>query len=900
MPLVRVIFIATFFIAFSGPVSASNEPAVTPFSKLAAETMSGISAALGSQLPDYYAKPVDGGFDASNPSQNFKIRFTARGVQTQAGTTRWRMALRSYRYGDALKTFASSAPSAHLNRVEYRRGPITEWYVNGPAGLEQGFTVAQMADAAKGQRLTLALATSGELPDAVVGGGNSLNLTDGGGQTSMRYTGLTVHDYKGKELSARLEVQGRQLLLQVDTAGAVYPLQVQAWIQAAELSASDGAASDQFGWSLGISGNTMVVGAPGHPVGANASQGAAYVFVEPKTGWANMTQVAELTSSDGGANDAFGSSVAISGDTVVVGAPGATIDGNLYQGAAYVFTEPAGGWANMTQTAKLTASDGGLDNTFGQSVAIDTNTVVVGSPYANIGSQADQGAAYAFVKPTSGWANMTQTAELTASDGTSGSIFGVSVSVQGNTIAVGASGMVINDNSDQGSAYVFVEPESGWSDMTQTAELTASDGSANNYFGQSIGLSDDAVVVGAPSELTGAGYVFVQPASGWADMTQTAELTQSEGPKALLLLGSSVSIGPSRVVLGAPGAIIGGNSYQGAVYVYPKPAGGWTDATPSKVLTSSDGTAGDRFGRSVFNSVDVVAGAPYHTVGSNIDQGTGYVLAILNPHPSLTSLSPNNAIAGGTAFSVTVSGSGFIPQSVANWSGSPRATTYVSGTEVKAALLASDIATAGNFKMSVTNPAPGGGTSAALSFTVNNPDPSISSLSPDTATATGPSFALTVNGSNFVSGSIAKWNGTNLATTFVSSTQLSTTVPASDIKTAGKAQVTVFNKAPGGGTSAAETLTIDNPVPSISSLQPHATAAGGSSFTLSVYGSNFVSTSQIKWNGSALTTTFDSGGKLSATVSAADIAKAGTAEVTVVNPTPGGGKSAKEAFTIEP
>ena len=123
------------------------------------------------------------------------------------------------------------------------------------------------------------------------------------------------------------------------------------------------------------------------------------MFTEPGSGWANMTQTAKLTASDGAAGDYFGSSVSISGNTVVVGANGATVGANSSQGAAYVFTESGSGWANMTQTAKLTASDGAVDDAFGFSVSISGNTMVVGAVDAKIGANTGQGAAYVFGSP---------------------------------------------------------------------------------------------------------------------------------------------------------------------------------------------------------------------------------------------------------------------------------------------------------------------------------------------------------------------------------------------------------------------------------------------------------------------------------------------------------------------
>src|SRR5205814_1320992 len=146
----------------------------------------------------------------------------------------------------------------------------------------------------------------------------------------------------------------------------------------------------------------------------------AYVFVKPTTGWANATQTAKLTASDGGEDNFFGFSVAVSGDTVVVGAGGNAVGSNFPQGAAYVFGKPTTGWTDATQTAKLTASDGAANDFFGNSVAVSGDTVVAGAD----GKDLDQGAAYVFVKPTSGWTSATQTAKLTASDGAANAFFG--------------------------------------------------------------------------------------------------------------------------------------------------------------------------------------------------------------------------------------------------------------------------------------------------------------------------------------------------------------------------------------------------------------------------------------------------------------------------------------------
>lgn len=182
-----------------------------------------------------------------------------------------------------------------------------------------------------------------------------------------------------------------------------------------------------------------------------------------------------------------------------------------------------------------------------------------------------------------------------------------------------------------------------------------------------------------------------------------------------------------------------------------------------------------------------------------------------------------------------------------------------------------------------------GGSSSSSNPPSSNPVPSISSLSPSSATTGGAAFNLTVRGTNFISSSTLQWNGTGLTTTFVSATQLTAAVTAADIAAAGTANVSAVNPAPGGGTSSAASFTINNPAPSISSLSPASALLGGSSFTLTVNGSNFVSNSTVQWNGASLTTTVVSATQLKATVLASDIAADGTASVAVVNPAPGGG-----------
>ena len=300
-------------------------------------------------------------------------------------------------------------------------------------------------------------------------------------------------------------------------------------------------------------------------------------------------------------------------------------------------------------------------------------------------------------------------------------------------------------------------------------------------------------------------------------------------------------------------------------------------------------------------SVTVFNPAP----GGGVSAGKSFTInAANNPVPTLTTISPSSATAGGAAFTLTVTGSNFIATSKVRWNGADRTTTYISSGQLTAAIPATDIVAAGTTSVTVFNPAPGGGTSSAQTFTINpasNPVPTITSISPSSATAGGPAFTLTVNGNNFVTGSSVRWNGGARTTTYVSSTQLNAAISAADILNAGTASVTVFNPAPGGGTSSALIFTINpasNPAPTIISISPSSATAGGPAFTLTVTGTGFIPSSSVRWNGVARTTTYGSSTQLTAVILASDIATSGTASVTVLNPTPGGGTSTAKTFTI--
>jgi hypothetical protein len=266
--------------------------------------------------------------------------------------------------------------------------------------------------------------------------------------------------------------------------------------------------------------------------------------------------------------------------------------------------------------------------------------------------------------------------------------------------------------------------------------------------------------------------------------------------------------------------------------------------------------------------------------------------------PTLSSLSVTSAPAGSNSLILTVSGANFAPISVVQFNGISLDTIFVSSNTLFAVIPATLLAQPGT--VSVTVLTPGVGSSAALTFTITGTPstmPVLSSLSPSSVPAGTNDLTLTVIGGNFSPNSVVQFNNTSLATTFVSSNQLTAVIPANLLAQAGTAPITVLT--PGVGSSAALTFTIVAPpflVPTLSSLSVTSAPAGSNSLILTVSGANFAPISVVQWNGISLDTTFVSGNTMFAVVPASLLAKSGTAAVTVL--TPGIGSSAALTFTI--
>ncbi len=347
------------------------------------------------------------------------------------------------------------------------------------------------------------------------------------------------------------------------------------WIQQAQLTVTGGAANDLFGYSVALSGdgNTAIVGAIFDDVGANGNQGTATIFTRSGNVW---TQQAQLTATGGAAGDEFGYSVALSsdGNTAIVGAVGDDVAPSFDVGTATIFTRLGSVW---TQQAQLTATGGAAFDRFGYSAALssDGNTAIVGAYGDDVGANFDQGSATVFTRSGSVW---TQQVQLTATGGATGDQFGYSVALSsdGNSVIVGAILDDFGSNSNQGTATIFTRSGSIW---TQQAQLTAAGGATGDIFGSSVALSSDgnSAIVGAVGDDLGAvsdhgtATIFTRSGSVW---TQQAQLTAMGGAPHDNF-GNSVALSGNgnTAIVGAYLDDVGTNGDQGSAFTFARKTG---------------------------------------------------------------------------------------------------------------------------------------------------------------------------------------------------------------------------------------------------------------------------------------------------------------------------------------
>jgi lysophospholipase L1-like esterase len=534
------------------------------------------SASIGTSERSFW--PVRHGSSLLTRGAGIHSTFNASGAALRVAQGTIGLSLTGVGRGQSLAPVGAVAPTGSANQVLYRHGSISEFYRNGPYGLEQGFTLRHRPQAGTGS-LVLALGLRGSLvPEQV---GSQVLFRTHAGATALRYGQLSVLDATGRRLPAQMQFHNGTLQLRIDDSNARYPLRIDPFIQqGSKLTASDEIGQGEFGYSVALSsdGNTALIGGPYD----NSGVGAAWVFTRSGSTWTQ--QGSKLTGGGEIGAGAFGYSVALSsdGNTALIGG----VSDSNQVGAAWVFTRSGSTWTQ--QGSKLTGSGEIGGGAFGHSVALssDGNTALIGGPYDN----SIVGAAWVFTRSGSTWTQ--QGSKLTGGGEWEGGDFGYSValSADGNTALIGGP----FDSHQVGAAWVFTRSGSTWTQ--QGSKLT---GSAAN-FGWSVALSADGntALIGGPFDNTsvGAAWVFTRSGSTWTQ--QGSKLTGS-GESGAGFFGWTVALSGDGNT-----ALIGGRSENGNVgmgWVFTRSGSTWTQQ--NEKLTGS-GSGPSEPGWSVALSAD--------------------------------------------------------------------------------------------------------------------------------------------------------------------------------------------------------------------------------------------------------------------------------------------------------
>jgi hypothetical protein len=635
-------------------------------------------------------------FLAQAPRQQYSASFAANGqVTIQADTAKVDLKLTSFGFGaDSNRT---GVPSRAIGRdaegwpkLTYSRPGIAEWYVNEKNALHHWMQIAERPRAASGN-LWVKLSVSGA--DSIRSlSDESVEVKANG--TNLSYRDLKVWDADARPVPARLEVSGQSIYFNVEDSGARYPITIDPiWTQEGKLTASDPVASDNAGHAVALDGDTAVVGSYNADLGVNfGNAGAVYVFTRTGTTW---TQQAKLSASSPGRNGRFGTAVDIEGDQLIVGAATAQVGLSRDAGVAYVFTRTSGTW---TQRSVLSAPDIAQSDLFGSSVAISGSTAVVGSPQEDPGNISNAGSAYVFTSSNDTWSyhsklvasdaagsdnfgvsvdilstrivvgasgasaaytfnfrnpNWEQEAILVGTDTLSDDGFGRSVALNGDRCVVGANNADPNAASNAGAAYVFKYTTPAWS---QEGKLIASDAAAGAQFGWDVAISGSTVAVGAyfadPDGVVDAGsaYVFTEASGTWTQDAMVVSSDKASGDR----FGHSVDIDGTTLLAGAPFANLGSTSDAGAAYAFL--------ATTPISTTVTFPTAGITGTKATMGTITFASPAVSNTVVSLSSNVSALIVpasaTVLAGASTATFAVSSTAVTSDTTATVTASGTG--------------------------------------------------------------------------------------------------------------------------------------------------------------------------------------------------------------------------------------------------
>ena len=643
-----LIFSISFFLISSVDAKQSLESLPTGLMPVLAEQLANDESQL------YAPTITSSGLVVTNKKHQLEANFNKQDVTLSINNKELSIRLDSIGRGKDKQLIESIKPVIDGIKVSYQHkfnnsNTVNHWFINSPLGLEQGFTLNKKL-AGKGD-LKVSLSLKSEYQAKLIN--NNLQFKNKNQQTQLTYNQLVAFDAEGKKIPSRMlfNEKTNQLTLSVNDTQAIYPLIIDPLFSTEiKRTASDSSSYDEFGYSVAISGDTVVVGSR-YDDDDGEKSGSAYIFQRNQGGLNNWGQLTKLVTDDAVTGDWFGRSVSISGDTVVIGANGVD-DGGSGSGAAYIFQRDQGGINNWGQITKLLASDPSVDDRFGQAVAISGDTVVI-SANADDDNGIDSGSSYIFQRDQGGLDNWGQVTKLLASDGAAGDSFGYSVAIDANIILVGARADADN-GIDSGSAYIFQRDQGGLDNWGQLTKLLPSDGSAGDIFSRSVSISDDTAVIGAIyNDDSGSAYVFQRDQGGinnWGQLTKLLASDAAAGDT----FGISVSISGNTVVVGASHDDDNGLG-SGSAYVFQRDQGGsntWGQL-PNKLL-ASDGLTNEQIGYSSVVSNDTIVLGSHKVDGVGIESGAIYIFGS-NTDLSLTVRDDTDPVTVGNNYNYIVS-----------------------------------------------------------------------------------------------------------------------------------------------------------------------------------------------------------------------------------------------------
>ena len=710
--LIFAVLLGTIFVA--GFADRSPEVLTAPSVAVAADVMDrggirslplglypAVLGALRQEVPPAYnigrepesfiegSNAIEGGpvskarYQAVNPAQGLVTTFMSSGIRVAPFDGRndtWTHGLRltGYGYGDQIQSMPGASLVLEGPRIEYRYGvdesdltsTVTEWYVNGPLGLEQGFTLmVPPPGAISSDPLQFILAYDGDLFPRLTPEGDVVGWADAEGREVLQYGGLFAFDATGAELPASMALSDEALVLRIEDAGAVYPIIVDPHFTSVELQPDPDAGTEQFaelGWSSAINGDgtTVIVGAPRDRTPVATDLGTAYVFVNNGGVWSQEQELQPVADGTNRPGDFFGWSVDISsdGNTAVVGAYFADCPVQFGGcGAAYVFVRNAGVWAQQGKLQQAVgdrpgdgANDDGSSDQYGYSVAISSDglTIAVGARYDDEDGP-NSGSVYVYDENAGAWplnqkllrfpvANFPVPSAPTLWGDIAN--FGISVSLDsdGHTLAIGAPGVpgpgAALNLADTGSVFIFSR-NGAWAEEDELAPNVA-DLVFDMKFGHDVALSASGttLVGGAPqgnqnNPSSGQAFVFEKIAGTWGQQQRLApDVNTFAGAQCCERFGLSVATSDdgNTVLVGRDeDDISNALGLAGSAHVFVRRGGQWSNDHFLE-QGGADFGQGDRFGTSVGVSGDgtgAVVGAPQDDDNSPTS-GSAYVFGL--------------------------------------------------------------------------------------------------------------------------------------------------------------------------------------------------------------------------------------------------------------------------------